>query len=757
MTNQLPELTEQDITDALQFVNADDRDTWVTMAMAVKSELGDQGFDVWDQWSRSSDQYRERDARHVWKSCKAHGSVTIGTLLFEAKQHGFVLASNDNRMTAEQLEERQRVRDEARRQSIADQKQREYDAAMLAAELWDAASECTDHPYLERKGVKAHGLRVGRWPLRNRHGEIYAHAENALLIPLRNSGAKLTTLQAVFSQLPPGYETDKAFLRDGVKSASWHTIGDFSAATTVALCEGYATGATIHELTGWCVLVCFDRTNLLTVGKKIKPHADGKVLIVCADNDRHTHGNPGITAAKATGAEIGARVLVPEFAEDDDGTDFNDLPRDQARTQLLGQQVTKAAKLPAPDQVDFYTPLIDINSTGKPLATIENLGEITRRLGVTVRYNVIKKEQEIVIPGEAFLIDNEANAAHAWLESWCARFRMPAGNLSGFITYLADKNPYNPVANWIQSRPWDGVSRLPALYNTVTTKTDKRTPAGERLRDILIRRWMISAVAAAFNPDGVSAHGVLTFQGAQYVGKTLWLKRLVPEHLGVVQDGMILKPEDRDSVKQACSFWIVELGELDATFKKSDIAALKAFLTKKNDVLRLAYARKDSRFARRTVFFASVNPKEFLHDPTGNRRYWTIDVESLDLKHTIDMQQVWAEVLHLYRNGEGHYLTPDEMDTLNGSNEDFQVVDPIEERIQTKLNWDAQPIEWEWRTATDVLISVGIDKPNQADATKAAHCIRKLNNGQGKRSNGRNLLLVPPNRTGTGAPAMTAW
>lgn len=750
----LPELTEQDISDALQFVNADDRDTWVTMAMAVKSELGDHGFDVWDLWSRSSDQYRERDARHVWKSCKAHGSVTIGTLLFEAKQQGFVMASNDNRMTAEQMAERQRVRDEARRQSQAEEKQRHYDAAMLAGEIWDAASECSDHAYLTRKGVKPYGLRVGRWPLRNRDGEIYAHAENTLLIPLRNSGAKITTLQAVFSQLPPGYETDKAFLKDGVKSASWHTIGDFSTASTVALCEGYATGATVHALTGWCVLVCFDRTNLMPVGKKIKPHADGKTLIVCADNDRHTLGNPGLTAAKAVGAEIGARVLIPEFAGED-GTDFNDLPTSDALKQLTSNQLPKPADIPTPANVDFYSPLPDINSTGKPLATIENLAAIVDRLGVTVRYNVIKKEEEILIPGESFLIDNEANASHSWLESWCARFRMSAGNLGGFVTYLADKNPHNPVANWIESKPWDGVSRLPALYDTVKTQTDKRTPSGERLRDILIKRWMISAVAAAFNPTGVSAHGVLTFQGPQYIGKTLWLKRLVPEHLGVVQDGMILRPDDRDSVKQVCSFWIVELGELDATFKKSDIAALKAFLTKKNDVLRRAYARKDSQFARRTVFFGSVNPKEFLHDPTGNRRYWAIDVEWLDLTHTIDMQQVWAEVLELYRGGEGHYLKPDEMDTLNGSNEDFQVVDPIEERIQTKLNWDAQPIEWDWRTATDVLISVGIDRPTQADATKAAHCIRKMNSGQGKRSNGRNLLYVPPVRTGN--QTMTPW
>lgn len=739
-------LTEQDIFDALGFIDADDRDAWVRMAMAVKSELGDNGFDIWDRWSKTSGQYNQKDARHVWKSCKGHGKVTIGTLLFEAGQLGFKLA-NDNRLDEQQAAERQRQRDDARRQSQQEERQRQHDAAMLAGELWDAAQDADDHPYLERKGVQSHGLRVGSWPLRNRHGEVYAHAENVLLIPLRNHQHKLTSLQGIFDALPHGYDTEKSYLRDGVKSGSWHTIGDFNTASTVAICEGYATGATIHELTGWCVIVCFDRTNLITVGKKIKQHADSKTLIVCGDNDAHTEGNPGVRDAKAAAFEIGARCIIPHFPEGTSGTDFNDLPADEARRQLTVHQLPANDNKPKTGVIDYQSPLPDINGQGKPLATIENLAEIADRLGVTIRYNVIKKEEEILIPGESFLIDNEANASISWLESWCARFRMPVGNLGGFVTYLADKNPYNPVANWIESKPWDGVSRLPALFDTVKTKTEKRLPSGERLRDVLIRRWMISAIGAAFNPLGVSAHGVLTFQGPQYIGKTLWLKRLVPESLGVVQDGMILRPDDRDSVKQVCSFWIVELGELDATFKKSDIAALKAFITKKNDVLRRAYARKDSQFARRTVFFGSVNPKEFLHDPTGNRRYWSIDVESLDLTHTMDMQQVWAEVLELYRAGEGHYLKPDEMDCLNGSNESFQVVDPIEERLQTRLNWDAQAFEWEWRTATDTLIRVGIDKPTQADASKAAHCIRKLNGDVGKRSNGKNLLMVPPNIT----------
>ena len=387
-------------------------------------------------------------------------------------------------------------------------------------------------------------------------------------------------------------------------------------------------------------------------------------------------------------------------------------------------------------QVSIFDLLPDCNERGKPLSTIENLQEICRRLGVNIRYNVISKEEEIVIPNQAFSVDNKANASLAWLTSWCARMKMPTDKVGDYVTYLADQNLFNPVAEWIQSQPWDGVSRLQDLYDTIDA-TDNE------LKCTLMKRWMLSAVAAAFNHDGVSAHGVLTLQGEQYLGKTKWFKSLVPEELGLLKDGMLLQPHDKDSVKQVCSFWLVELGELDATFRKSDIAALKSFITNKSDVLRRAYARRESHFARRTVFFASVNPKQFLHDATGNRRYWTIEAKWIDHSHCLNMQQIWAEVLFLYNSGESYYLQPDEMDMLNKANEEFTVIDPIQERLESRLDWNAPQIEWTWRSATDILIEVGIDKPTTSDVTKAAAILRAKNGNQGRRTPNSRQLLVP--------------
>lgn len=641
-------------------------------------------------------------------------------------------AKNDNELTPEDRAEFKRRITEQRKQRDAEDARTKHAAAERADAIW---ADCTPadptHPYLTRKQIA--GLGVKQY-------------KDRIVVPARTADGKLVSLQFI------GPDGEKRFLTDGQKRGTYATIG--KPGDTVLIAEGYATAATLHQATGHAVVIAFDAGNLETVARSIRDKFTDKQIVVCADNDQWTTEpieNPGLHYARLAAKPIGARVAYPEFMGSDldrRPTDWNDFallygndtlrddifPRSNA-VDLVNEFEAANDNLPE-IAVDFHSPLPDMSASNKPLATIENVSEMIRRLGAVVRYNVITKEEEILIPQHAFSVDNRANASVSWILSWAARFKMPTDKLSDFLTYLADQNLYNPVAVWITSKPWDGVSRLKSLYDTIHSTNDP-------LKETLIRRWMVSAVAAAFEPEGVSAHGVLVLQGSQYLGKTKWFKSLVPSHLGVIQDGLMLRPDDRDSVKQCVSNWLVELGEIDSTFRKSDIAQLKSFITKKNDVIRRAYARKESNYARRTVFFGSVNPKHYLHDATGNRRFWTIECTHIDHSHTMDMQQVWAEVYALYQAGETYYLEPHEMDALNSNNEEFTVLDPIQERIQTQLDWDAPQSTWTWKTATDVLILVGVERPSQSDVTKAAHFIRDMNGGQFKRTGSGRFMNVP--------------
>jgi putative DNA primase/helicase len=167
-------------------------------------------------------------------------------------------------------------------------------------------------------------------------------------------------------------------------------------------------------------------------------------------------------------------------------------------------------------------------------------------------------------------------------------------------------------------------------------------------------------------------------------------------------------------------------------------------------VLRRAYARKESTFARRTVFFASVNPKNYLHDETGNRRSWTVEVEKLDCHHTIDMQQCWAQVHAMYEAGESWYLTPEEFQLLSDHNAGFEMVDPVEDLVTAGLRWDDPETLWEWRTATEVLVTLGRKNCSRAETTKAGIILRRLNGDRSKRTMHGRFLLVPATRSSWG-------
>lgn len=380
-----------------------------------------------------------------------------------------------------------------------------------------------------------------------------------------------------------------------------------------------------------------------------------------------------------------------------------------------------------------------LNDDGHPLCTIENLEVLLARLDVMVRYNVISKATELLIPDSAFTRDNRENASIAYVLSECEKARMSTKFVPQFLLMLADKNQYNPVATWIESVAWDGVSRLGRFYATV----DCGGQMDQGLKELLMRKWLVQAIGAAFEPDGIAAQGILTFTGAQNIGKTTWFMRLAPESLNVVHTGHTLDVRSKDSQLIALRYWIVELGEVDATFRKSDMSALKSFATQAIDTIRRPYAITESNYGRRTVFGASVNDVVFLADPTGNRRFWTIPVVGFPVDPGLDMQQVWAEVLELYRAGERWYLSMDQAGLLGEHNADFTVVDPIDERIAAGFCWGEGVQCWDWATATEVLMRIKVQEPSKNQTITASRVLQKLNGGQRKKSNGKVLFAIP--------------
>ncbi len=397
----------------------------------------------------------------------------------------------------------------------------------------------------------------------------------------------------------------------------------------------------------------------------------------------------------------------------------------------------KAVPVRTVEQVDFP----DLSSKGRPLNTIENMQALMQAHGVGCRYNLVSKAVELTMPGWSGTADNRDNTSLAMLASAAARFSMPRESLVEYVKTIADRQAYSPVAEWIQSRPWDGVDRLPAFLETI----EAEDPA---LRDVLLRRWLISAVAAAMKPAGFWCKGVLTLQGEQNLGKTSWFRALVPQELRhLILEGMHLDAENRDHVMTAVSHWLVELGELEATLRR-DIESLKAFISKTADRLRRPYDRTDSEYARRTVFFASVNSDRFLKDATGNTRFWVLRCKRINHAHGIDMQQLWAQVFEqLYRQGEQWHLTSAEESLLWAGNDQFREISPIEEMIPLRFDLNVKPQQE--ATATQVLLALGFDKPTRTQQIETGQALKSLG-VKSRRKGGRTIYHLPYPKTGNG-------
>jgi putative DNA primase/helicase len=374
---------------------------------------------------------------------------------------------------------------------------------------------------------------------------------------------------------------------------------------------------------------------------------------------------------------------------------------------------------------------------GKILDTANNLKFLLDLHFIKVRWNSMLRVREVTIPGVDHFVDEKENADLAHIYHLATTSRMPNKTLDKHLDSIAWNKAYHPVVESLASKPWDGVARMDNFIATLKTKDQEFSYS-------IIRRWMISAIAACHSKTGFSAQGVLVLQGIQNLGKTRWVKSLDPIGCGAVQEALIIDPSNKDSVITASQCWIAELGELDATFKKADIARLKSFITNSVDIVRFPYNARNSYLNRRSVFVATVNDSEFLVDDTGNRRWWTIEVESIDFSQAWDMQQVWAEVYHIWKTeNEKTWLSETELHNLNKVNEQHELIDPYEEKFLALFDFHPG---WEQQTTikmttTEVLEKLGYDKPNKSDVTRMGKIIIKHTGFRPKKSNLRYHAL----------------
>lgn len=583
------------------------------------------------------------------------------------KPQGVKLSPEEKKRLAEQRKETKR------RQAL----QRQWDAERAAAQarrLWPRLATTGDSPYLKRKGVQPYGLRYGK--------------RGTVVVPMVDVAGALWGLQLIYGEKDPEKGRDKDYWPYGLaKEGRYHLIGELpkSIKRPVVVCEGYATGASIHEATGYPVAVAFDAGNILPVAQALRGVLPRNPIVIAADDDYKTKRpngepwNPGVEKAGAAAQTVQGYVVRPAFDDPEKrGTDFNDLHAAEGLSAVR-QQVRGV--LAACDVVDWRGEFVR-SRDGEIKPDIANVALILQHdpawegvLGYCdFSYRIVKRRAP---PFDYSRLGEWTDADTAQLRIWLSqnyRLTPRSADAHDAVLVAAKLQSFHPVRDYLTGLIWDGERRVE------TWLTDYLGVADTDYARAVARKFLIAAVARVMRPP-VKADNVLILEGAQGIGKSSALSVLGGGWFSDSPFGL----GDKDGFMTLQGVWVCELAELDS-FNKVESTKAKQFFGGIEDRFRPAYGRCAETFPRQCVFAGTTNQDTYLRDPTGNRRYWPVTATRYDAEWlSADRDQLWAEALHLFRKGVPWWALEGEKHLFEIEQEDRFDADVWEDSIEAWL------------------------------------------------------------------------
>ena len=251
-----------------------------------------------------------------------------------------------------------------------------------------------------------------------------------------------------------------------------------------------------------------------------------------------------------------------------------------------------------------------------------------------------------------------------------------------------ERNSEHPLREYLSQLKWDGLKRVDSILVEYFGAADNSFT-----RDAF-RKMMVAAVARVMDP-GCKFDYMLVLVGMQGIRKSSFLNILAKNWFS----DSFTTVQGKEALEQLQGAWIIEIAELSA-FRKSEVEAIKHFISKQKDDYRPAYARSPETFRRQCVFFGTTNNLEFLKDPTGNRRFWPVLCGQNNITKNVfedlpkEVDQLWAEAVHLYQQGEKLYLSKETEEKARATQEMHSEKD---ERIGMVLEYLDRllPEDWE--------------------------------------------------------------
>lgn len=361
----------------------------------------------------------------------------------------------------------------------------------------------------------------------------------------------------------------------------------------------------------------------------------------------------------------------------------------------------------------------------QPIDSSENFKILLENYNFSVHFNVILKNIDVKYKGKTYHKDLDPSVAI--IKSLMNINNFKSGCPKMRLSEVAAFNPINPWKDWIFSKQWDGKSRINDFYNSVEVKSEY-----EEKKKLYLDKWILQMLHMTCLNDEKEkiARTVLVFQSKEAKQKTFWFRSLACEELKekYIGIGKQVNLDNHMDKLELISCAIAEFGELDGTFKKSEQAAIKNFITRPEDMINIKYQASHSHYRRRTVFFASVNKLDFLDEIGQNTRFLVLPIEQCHFNHGIDMQQLYAEFL-VSKINEQYWLNPEEEKELIETNKEFRNISPIIEKFKHIFNMDLAPDSKSnnYYNLTEILSELGFDNPKRQDMSILKHFLLENN------------------------------
>ena len=257
------------------------------------------------------------------------------------------------------------------------------------------------------------------------------------------------------------------------------------------------------------------------------------------------------------------------------------------------------------------------------------------------------------VDGLALLRDVDYAGIRNYIE--CVYGIVSSQKVDDALSLEFEKKSFHPIIDYIKSLKWDKTKRIDTLLIDYFGAEDNAYTRAA------IRKMLCAAVARVFEP-GAKFDLVLVLTGDQGTYKSTFVKKLGKEWFS----DTFTTVQGKESFEQIQGAWIIEMAELSG-LKKAEIETIKHYVAKREDSFRPAYGRVVETYKRQCVFFGTTNNKDFLRDPTGNRRFMPIDVHTERITKSVindltesEIDQIWAEAYQLYLQDEPLYLVGDE-------------------------------------------------------------------------------------------------